>query len=40
MILPAGFTRCERCGRLIVVDALNPTGQCSREDCEVPSQHA
>jgi hypothetical protein len=32
VILPATFTNCPICGRLITVDADNPTGACTK-DC-------
>lgn len=31
-VLDARFAHCSRCGRLIVVDALNPVGACTT-DC-------
>lgn len=29
--LPARFVRCEYCKRLLIVDAYNPRGLCTRE---------
>lgn len=36
MRVPARFTKCVNCGRLIVVDGTNPTGRCTKDCVTTP----